>query len=192
MTGLAPMAEFENNYDENFSRCYALFEGALRFFIRGIVRDSFIAEELVQDVFTRLYERRVELDPRRETTKSFLFTVAKNRTMDYLRRTRCEEKGYQQKLVEEAVLDVQFYENIENAFIEGEVLSTLHDVLNALPDVKRQVFEKRAMHGVRMSVIEKEFGTSPFMIKKIEKEVCEEIRMRVTGGGKSSVAGRAG
>jgi len=51
------------------------------------VRDSAVAEDLVQDTFLRVWNRAASFDPGRGTLGAWITTVARNRAIDYLRST---------------------------------------------------------------------------------------------------------
>lgn len=54
----------------------------VRFLVRYVASLE-VAEDIAQDVFSRMWERRGELDPAR-SIKSYLFTVARNQALDLL------------------------------------------------------------------------------------------------------------
>jgi RNA polymerase sigma factor (sigma-70 family) len=165
-------------FDEIYRACYYTYAQPLLRFILVFIRDVFAAEEIVQDVFLKVYERREFLDPESPTIKSFLFTVAKNSVYDYLRRQKTERKGRMNLHMQEAVLNQDFYNDVENAYIDGEVISTIHDVLNDLPDNKREIFLMRIFLNKKIKDIAKEMDISQFVIKKIINEVMFDIKKR--------------
>lgn len=163
---------------EVFDEIYCGYAQPLLRFVLVFIRDVHAAEEIVQDVFLKVYERREFLDMESPTIKSFLFTVAKNSVYDYLRRQRTEKKGHLNLCIQEAVLNENFYRDVENAYIDGEVVSTLHDVLNGLPEKKREIFLMRMFLNRRIKDISKEMDVSQFVIKKIINEVMFDIKRR--------------
>lgn len=60
-------------------------------FVRPIIAQPSAVEDIVQGVFIRMFRRlRLLRDPR--TFESWLFTLARNASLDYLRRARCRPK----------------------------------------------------------------------------------------------------
>ncbi len=170
-----------NHYNEKlFVQCYSLYAAGLRRYISRFVNDEFACEDIIQDVFLKLLERKVHLDPDCETLKAFLMIVAKNRTWDYLRRQRMAGKKQQEQIIEEITINEQFYMDAENAYIEGEVISTIHDVIDNLPVEKRQIFLKRMFFGMKIKEITREMRISAYLIHKVEKEVLQLIKNRVS------------
>src|SRR5215469_3553075 len=58
-----------------------------------VVRDSAIAEDLVQETFLRVWNRVQGLDAERGSVGAWLLTVARNRAIDYLRSTAGRERN---------------------------------------------------------------------------------------------------
>jgi RNA polymerase sigma-70 factor (ECF subfamily) len=174
------MGELNFFNEEDFTRCYVEYADDVRRFVFRHIRDEFSSEDIVQDVFMRLFERKEPLEPGCATIRCFLFTVAKNRMLDHLRRQRVAEHKLRRLVLEEALINEKFYADIENACIEGEVLSTLHDTIDSLPEIKREVFLKRAFLRMKQGEVMKEMSLSAFVVKKIEREVRQIIRSRLS------------
>jgi RNA polymerase sigma factor (sigma-70 family) len=162
--------------DGTYARCYKAYAVPLRRFVAGLVHDESVAEELVQDTFMKLYEKKVALDESRPTLRSFLYLVARHRTLDYLAKCRREDRVRTHSVFDEAVIDERFYRDLEDAVIEGEVISTLHDTLNSIPEKKREIFIRRAMLDMKLSQVMKDLDVTTYTIKKVEHEVRLRIR----------------
>ena len=63
-----------------FSECYLQYKENIRNYISYRVPHSNEAEDLMQDVFARLWEHRDFLN--RDTVRSLLFTIARNIVID--------------------------------------------------------------------------------------------------------------
>lgn len=72
----------ETLYDRYVHGCYAL---ALK-----IVRDPHIAEEIVQDVFVKLWQRPTSFSPQRGKFSAWLMALVHNRAIDKLRQEKKE------------------------------------------------------------------------------------------------------
>ncbi|OHD66276.1 MAG: hypothetical protein A2176_07235 [Spirochaetes bacterium RBG_13_51_14] len=162
-------------FNKNFSINYQRFSRAVTRFLNRIVYDPDISEELSQDVFLKIYEKRIYLDPDSPRTINFLFAVAKNAAIDYLRRKRAEEDKIRSMHLEEAIMDRRFYEDIENAHLRGEVISTLSDVINSFPKKKRKMFIEMNFKSRNCASVARDAGISPYFVKKIEDEVSLKI-----------------
>ncbi|TAL36441.1 MAG: sigma-70 family RNA polymerase sigma factor [Spirochaetes bacterium] len=162
--------------DRTYARCYKAYAAPLRRFVAGLVHDEYAAEEIVQDTFMKLYEKKVALDESRPTLRSFLYIVARHRSLDYLAKCRREDRVRTHAAFDEAIMDDRFYRDLADAVIEGEVISTLHDTLNSIPEKKREIFIRRAMLDMKLNQVMKDLDVSTYTIKKVEHEVRLRIR----------------
>ena len=71
--------------DEAFEDYYRQHRQGLVRFIASRVRDRTAAEDLVQEVYTKAYRNRERYDADRSFT-SWIYTIARNSCIDYLRR----------------------------------------------------------------------------------------------------------
>lgn len=166
-------------FDEIFTANYRRYATPVFRFIKKMVYDRDISEELCQDVFLKVYERRIVLDPDSPRTLNFFFTAARNIVIDHRRRKRSEEEKVEALRIEEAVMDRRFYEDIENVCLRGEVLSTLSDVINGFPENKRALIAATCLGGRSAASVARESGLSAYRVRKIGEEACRAIRVRM-------------
>lgn len=69
-----------------FRTIFASFAPKLKAFLGRGGLDDAIAEELVQEVMLTVWRRAQTFDPRQGTFAAWLFTIARNRRIDYFRR----------------------------------------------------------------------------------------------------------
>ncbi len=163
-------------YDEIFTTVYRAHYQAVCRFLAGIVFDCAVAEELCQDVFLKVWEKNAGIEPGPGKTLNFLFTIARNAGIDYLRRKKIEDGRLKQIFLEEAVMDRAFYEDIENSYVMGEVVSTLGEIINSFPERKREVFIEKNLNERRAAEISREKNISVYRIRQIDGEVQGRIR----------------
>ena len=113
-------------YDEHF-------EG-LRRFLYYKCGEIELAEDLVQEVFIKLWEKRDTI--RVETVKSLLFTMANNLLMNHFNHMKVvrSHEGYEMQTATSKAVSPQFM--LEEKEFEEE----LNRVISALPDGCREVF----------------------------------------------------
>lgn len=74
------------NKDENvFENVFHLYSGACLNFSRKILRSDTKANDVVQNVFIKLFEKPERFDPTRGTLKTFLLTQCRSRSIDLIR-----------------------------------------------------------------------------------------------------------
>ena len=93
----------------------------------------FICEELAQDMFLRLYEKRVVLEPASRKTINYLYVSARNRTIDYIRRKAIEKKKYNTIAIKEVTIknEPMFFNNGLHVSQAGhnEIADMIHDTI---------------------------------------------------------------
>ncbi|MBN2077566.1 MAG: sigma-70 family RNA polymerase sigma factor [Spirochaetes bacterium] len=160
----------------NMGEIYRRHSEKIARFIKRFVCDPELAEELRQDVFVKIWERGLFLDPDSPGTLAFIFTVAKHTAIDHLRRKKLERKKIRCMNLDEVMMDRRFYENVENSYIRGEVISTMCDVIDSFPEDKRSLFIDNNFHDRKTISVSRERGISVYHIKKNDREVSRRIR----------------
>ena len=119
-----------------FNRIYNDYYMRIYRFVRRAVSANEDAEEIVQEVFVKLWDKRSMIDPEK-SFNSFIYTISKNTIHDYLRRVLREKKYIEEVITEFSIPDNQL-EDIIN-FRETE--SVIRQLIEKLPPKRRQAFE---------------------------------------------------
>lgn len=86
-----------------FDELFKKYGPSLFIFVMSVIKEKYWAEETVQDVFIKIWEKRKDLDPTL-SFKSYLFTIALNTTKKIYRKKLQEEK-YKQDIALELYTD---------------------------------------------------------------------------------------
>jgi RNA polymerase sigma-70 factor, ECF subfamily len=115
-------------YDQAaLAEAYRRHAGAVFALAQRLLRDRAIAEEIVQEVYLRLWNRPEAFDPQRGSLRSYLLAQCHGRTVDLLRsetsRRRREERDVRRTAtagydVEHEVVDLAVAERVRGA-LEG-------------------------------------------------------------------------
>ena len=173
------MENHDINFNRVFTQCYATFAGQLESYLLRIVRDKDTAQELVHDVFLRIYERRIALDIEVETTRFYLYKIAKNMAFDLLRKKMRQDACFNDIVLQEVCLNDQFYRDVESVYIEGEVISTLRDTIRELPERSREVITLRGIEEMNLAEVVRETSLSKYHVARIEKEAMSVLRAKL-------------
>ena len=126
----------------------------------AVCGDSFLAEEVVQEVFMQLWEQRVDPSSIRNP-HSYLATLVKNRIYDMIRhrsvvRAHEERVGYE---MEAADLEDLTEEERE------AMISQAWRLVQSLPEAAREIFLLATMEGLKYSEIAERKGISINTVK---------------------------
>ena len=81
------LIRIKNGDEAAFNRLYCLFkEPAIRF-CNSIIKDIEESENLIQEVFIKIWEKRQGINPELNFN-SYLFTIIRNRVYDYLKEVK--------------------------------------------------------------------------------------------------------
>lgn len=114
--------------DEGIGEIVALYREKLIFFINGIVKNIYAAEDLTEDTFFKLMVKKPKFTPK-YSFKTWLFTIARNMAMDYLRKNARHNDAAIDDM-EDVFADE---EKIERNLIRDEEGIYLHKAIEDLP-----------------------------------------------------------
>lgn len=97
-------------------------------------RDKDDAQDVVQDSFAKLWEKKDSVDV--EKVKSYLFTTAHNKMIDMFRKNK-------RSIEFESQVDMVRTTKQEN----HDIQAVLHEALNTLPDIQKSVILMRDYEG---------------------------------------------
>lgn len=152
--------------DAWFEREVLPLEAALMQFLQHNWRNKCDIADLRQDIYVRVYEAALKEIP--ESTKSFVFTTARNLLITRMRR--------EQVVPFEAISDLEALETaIDEPGPEGTVMARdelrrLQAALDQLPPRSREAFVLRQVHGLSGREIAIRMGVAEVTVKYHLKE----------------------
>jgi RNA polymerase sigma factor (sigma-70 family) len=165
--------------NDNFTLNYLKFSKPIARFLNKIICDRHICEELSHDVFLKVFEKKIHLDPQSAKTMNFLLTVAKNMAIDYLRRKKKEQEKFETLYYEKKVSEFERCGDVGDLYLKGEIISTLSDIINSFPEKKREVFIKKNFCNENTTSIARDACVSHYRIRQIDDELHLLIRERL-------------
>ena len=148
----------------SFSELYLMYYPKLVRFAKEFVVLEEDAENITQDVFTDLGERRDAID-HIENVNAYLFRLVRNRCLDYLKHKVFEQKyaeNVQASFEIELNLKLQSLDRFDVSDIsEGnETERLVRDAINSLPKRCRDIFLLSRMKGLKYREISEKLGIS--------------------------------
>lgn len=119
-----------------FDQLFDRYSQRLYRFSKSLLKNHEDAEEVVQEVFFRIWKKRGELDERK-SFQSFLFSIAYNLIVDQFRQ-RVKDQKYEQFLIKEAQ---QNYLNPENELEYKEMKKQVNKAITELPEQRKKIYQ---------------------------------------------------
>lgn len=152
----------------NFDKIYVLYYSRMFRFAKEYVLFDEDAENIVQDVFLLLWEKREVLDIQISLV-SYLFALVKNKSLDYLRHKVIADEYKQELSAKLTALEILNYSFTSDEEIE-QILMT---AINKLPERCRQVFLKSRIEGKRNREIANELNLT---VSTVENQMTIALR----------------
>ena len=151
------------------------YKDGLILYINSIVNDIHIAEELTEDTFVRLVVRR-PADKGSSSFKTWLYTMGRNRAIDYLRHS----KRRSVVSLDVCADDTATSNSVEDLYFREEKRRAVHLALGRLKPDYQQVlwliyFEDFSCKQVA-KVMKKKVHAVEMLASRARKELSEELR----------------
>ena len=152
-------------YDAHVDALYA-------FVLYRVGRDAAIAEDVVQETFTRALDRVGDYDDARGTVVAWLCTLSRNVIRDHLRaHRRADELAATWDRIDHSL--AQVYQALADEPLPGDVLERVEtrDLVNMaiahLPENYRQVLARKYVDGEPLETLAGELGMSVDAVKSL-------------------------
>lgn len=181
------MKDFDNNSDGPliqelrsgnilvFNHVFEMYSSRLFLFANGYLKSTEDSEELVQEVFTTIWEKRGQLKSG-FSFKSYIFTIAFN-----IIRKHFRQKALFKKFVNEELFDDETSETsqqIDYNSLKNYILR----LAESLPPKRREVFLKSRFEGLSNDEIAEELGLAKKTIENHLNLALNEIRDKMESG----------
>lgn len=150
-------------YERFFERYYVV----VRKFIMGFIDDRAAADDLAQELFIRLWNRRLSIDPQK-SLKKWLIVSARNSALNWLKaKSRSSEAP-----IEAADTPDDGSQPIESLCLRQLEMS-LDNAISALPERRKQIFKMSRLDHLPNDEIASRLGLS---VRTVEKHI--ELALR--------------
>jgi RNA polymerase sigma-70 factor, ECF subfamily len=124
-----------NGNKKAFDWIYDQYSEFLYNFVFGFLKNKEESEEVVQEVFIKIWTTRTQLNPEK-SIKSFIFTLAKNMVFNKLKKMEVEEKH--RNSLKNTSLNIA--NDIEENINFEELTAVYHNAINNLPTKRREIY----------------------------------------------------
>src|SRR5215204_4117290 len=161
-------AAFEQMFKTHFKRLHA--------YAFTILRDEIQAEEMVQQVFFKLWERNVRKDSFGETLSmtgsatAYLYRAVHNESLNYIKHQKVRS-NHQLNVAYSMKNEV---EHPAKKIMAGELEKKIHSALNELPEQCRTIFQMSRFDELKYREIADKLGIS---VKTVESQMSKALRL---------------
>lgn len=153
---------------ESFERLFrAQYESLCRF-AASYVKDADAAQEIVQEVFVNVWQKRETMDPAKEL-KTYLFTSVRNRSLNHLR----DNRKYRSEFLD---IELEAQEPVHEGLLSdySETEKRIREAMQRLPERCRQVFELSRFEELKYREIAGRLGIS---VKTVEVQMSKALKI---------------
>lgn len=146
---------------EAFASLYTCYLSSLIRYMFLFTRSKELSEEIVQDVFVKIWERKEAL-LYVQSFQPYIFKTAKNLLMDHLRREQTESRfrNLSGPFSEESA------EQTDSELIYGQYFQLAQDAISQLPEKRKQIFELKTKEELSLDEIAEKLSISKSVVKK--------------------------
>ncbi|RZJ20495.1 MAG: sigma-70 family RNA polymerase sigma factor [Acinetobacter sp.] len=148
-----------------FSQFFYAHHQQIGQYVFSITKSHEISEEIVQDVFLKLWEQRENL-PAIMNIKAYLFTITKNQTLNAIRKFANEQKKKRQW--EQEVVLKEESESGAKEELTHQIEEVFEHAVSCLPPQQQKVFLLR-QQGLKNAQIALKMDISPNSAKKYQQ-----------------------
>jgi len=172
---LAWVLQIRKGNETAFSRLYETYYEALCLFANRYISQKEIVHDIVQEVFTRLWEHRMRWSPS-VSVKPYLYRSVYHQIISDYRKKRFETRlteSHEALLCcdSDSTTDERLRREMERAFLEA---------MDLLPCRRRQIIEMRLMQGLSYIEISNQLGISrntvDTQIRRAKKHMRKNLR----------------
>jgi RNA polymerase sigma-70 factor (ECF subfamily) len=165
--------------EQAFLLLFKTFSPMIRPFARNITNSHADAEDIIQEVFVRIWLHRDRF-PEIENLKSWIFTVAANECMKYMRQKLTYERKtgellHRQPSPENAT-------PLEYAQL-NQISRLVKEAVEAMPSQRKKIYYLSRDHGMKPAAVAAALSLSVGTVKNVLSRALKDIRDHLTAGG---------
>lgn len=159
-----------------FDNLFREYYKSLRAYAYRYIGNYQAAEDVVQDVFFQLWEKREQLD-QIGSIRSYLFSSVYNRSINYLKHKKIQVDYHLKQSATKTRLETYYRSHIESnreSLLAKELEQQISDCIRIMPDQCRKVFILSRKYGLKNAEIADQLGVS---LKTIEKHISKGLAL---------------
>ena len=132
---------------------------------------GFFAEDIVHDVFLKLWDKQVFRLPENDL-KRVLYVSVRNACLDYLRRMNMEQEIIGHRALQLKLEELDFFEASDELFMRKDLLDLLMKKVAELPERSQQIFRMSYLEGLKAAEIAERLDLS---VRTVENQLYRSL-----------------
>ena len=164
--------ELKKNNRKAFRKLFDTYRGDVYAYSLSMLKTKAHAEEIVQDVFLKIWQHREKLNPDL-SFKAYLFTITRNLTFNFIRKAANDRK-----LRGEVFYNSQkSRDSLNDKILEIDYEILKSKAINQLPPKRKRIFELSRNEGMSYEEISKYQGISISTVKGQMSKALSAIKI---------------
>lgn len=160
--------DFKDFYEKNYFRSF--------YFVKSYVHDEMIAEDIVMESLAKCWE--LDDSKQIEITDPFLFTILKNKSLNYLKQEIIRKSTYE-KLSEKSERELMMRISSLRAcdpqdLFSSEIKKIINETLASLPKQAQQIFQLSRFENRPVKEIAQRMGIT---VKGVEYHITRTLKI---------------
>jgi RNA polymerase sigma-70 factor (ECF subfamily) len=157
-----------------FRELYNRYSRPVYQYITSILDDRKPGNDIVQDIFIDLWERRADLHlaPTATSYLPYLFRAAKNKVIDYIRKKALHKKY----AAEFTAMMLEYSNDSEEAIALNELRAMIEKSIAQLPERSQMAFRMSRYEGLLIPEIAKRMNISPRTVENYLTKALKHLR----------------
>ena len=164
-----------------FDALFHKYSETLYAFALSLTRNKFVAEDITQLVFLKVWEKRAMINEHL-SFKSFLFSVTYHETISWLRKEKSEKKRINEFMHNSDILTNETEYFIEYKYIEG----IANQLIEEMPEKRKEIFKLSHEQGYSNKEISEKLNIS---VKTVENQMTSALKYLHTKLGRQEILG---
>ena len=163
----ALFSQIKNGNTLAFKTIFNRYYQNLCIFASQILKNNNQAEEIVQDLFVKMWEKKETLNIT-TSVKNYLYRSVRNSCYNFIGHNKIKLR-FQQKVTENA----KFHSIPDNNYIEIGLFEKIDEAINSLPEKRKEIFLLSREEGLKYREIAEQLNIS---IKTVETQMGLAIK----------------
>lgn len=156
---------------EAFGTIFQAYFPKVKFYIKGMVKSTDIAEELTQNVFLKIWENHQSLEKSGKNFDSYIFTIAYRQTIDYIRSKQVRDSFYNDQMNTESGIMCT-----EDEYIMEETRLLIEMEIENMPEKQRRIYKLSRNEGIPNDKIAEQLNVSKRTVENQLSLAMKRIR----------------